>query len=139
MKKLNDDELKELVDVYAFNKSELDNQKNLCDKLNKDIKDAMASLDVDKLEGTDVVANLVIQNREAIDEDKLLDILKANWYETHGSMDCPYIKTRYYVDMDELEKAIYHGDLDKDTLIKLDTCKSVTKVKTLRINKKKGD
>lgn len=124
--------LEELVVRYALNKNELDSYKKICDKENAEIKARMAELDMDEVIAGDYVAKLTIQKRESMDEDMLLEILRNNNYTN-------VIRTKEYVDMDLLEREIYNGNVDKDTLVAMQKCKSVKEVPTLKIVKAKKE
>ena len=125
--------LEELVVRYALNKNELDSYKKICDRENAEIKARMAELDMNEVLAGDYVAKLTIQKRETMDEDMLLEVLRNNNYTN-------VIRTKEYVDMDLLEREIYNGNVDKDTLVAMQKCKSVKEVPTLKIVKaKKGD
>ena len=124
--------LEELVVRYALNKNELDSYKKICDKENAEIKARMAELDMDEVIAGDYVAKLTIQKRESMDEDMLLEVLRNNNYTN-------VIRTKEYVDMDLLEREIYNGNVDKDTLVAMQKCKSVKEVPTLKIVKAKKE
>lgn len=124
--------LEELVVTYALNKNELDSYKKICDKENAEIKAKMSELDMDEVIAGDYVAKLTIQKRESMDEDMALEILRNNDYTN-------VIRTKEYVDMDLLEREIYNGNIDSDTLVALLKCKSVKEVPTLKIVKAKKE
>lgn len=124
--------LEELVVRYALNKNELDSYKKICDKENAEIKARMTELDMNEVLAGDYVAKLTIQKRESMDEDMLLEILRNNNYTN-------VIRTKEYVDMDLLEREIYNGNVDKDTLVAMQKCKSVKEVPTLKIVKAKKE
>lgn len=124
--------LEELVVRYALNKNELDSYKKICDKENAEIKARMAELDMNEVLAGDYVAKLTIQKRETMDEDMLLEVLRNNNYTN-------VIRTKEYIDMDLLEREIYNGNVDKDTLVAMQKCKSVKEVPTLKITKAKKE
>lgn len=124
--------LEELVVRYALNKNELDSYKKICDRENAEIKARMTELDMNEVLAGDYVAKLTIQKRESMDEDMLLEILRNNDYTN-------VIRTKEYVDMDLLEREIYNGNVDKDTLVAMQKCKSVKEVPTLKIVKAKKE
>lgn len=124
--------LEELVVRYALNKNELDSYKKICDKENAEIKARMTELDMNEVLAGDYVAKLTIQKRESMDEDMALEILRNNDYTN-------VIRTKEYVDMDLLEREIYNGNIDSDTLVAMQKCKSVKEVPTLKIVKAKKE
>ena len=77
-------------------------------------------------------AHCIISNRETINEDMVLEILRA----VDPNLGC--IKTKEYIDFDALERAIYNDQLDKDIIMKMDKARDSKEVVTLKITKKKG-
>lgn len=123
-------DLNVLVPSYYDNKQNLDFYKKQCDAENAQIKELMAKQKIKDFEVDGITAKYVIQNKESMDEERLLVLLKERGYEN-------VIRTKEYVDMDLLEDALYHDTIDKDTIIEMDKCKSVKEVIQLRISKKK--
>ena len=118
-----------LIPQYAENKGLLDDYKKICDEENKQIKELMeeGSYEVGGWKATKSVTT-----RDSMNEEKLLDVLKKS-----GFTQTSIIKTKEYVDMDELESAIYNGLIEKDVLMKIDKCRESKEVVTLRISKVK--
>ena len=123
-------ELKELILIYYDNKQNLDFYKKECDAGNAEIKKLMAEQKIKDYEVDGIVAKYVIQNKESMNEEALLKLLKEKGYTN-------VIKTKEYVDMDALENALYHDEIDKDTVVEMDKCKEVKEVIQLRVSKKK--
>jgi len=119
-----------VVPRYYEHKTELDFYKKQCDAENAEIKEAMKEQNIKDFEVDGVVAKYVIQNKETMNEDKLLQVLKNAGYTE-------LIKTREYVDMDALENALYHSNIDNDTILEMDKCREVKEVIQLRVSKKK--
>lgn len=126
------EQLKRLIDTYALNKNKLESYKKICDDENKEIKARMEELEVTKAQTEYYTATVSVQNRETMDEDKLLDVLKENGYADL------VVRTKEYVDMDLLENAMYHEQIDADTLAAMQKCKQTKAVKVLKVvaNKK---
>lgn len=131
-------ELESLIKQYAMNKTELDSYKKLCDAESADIKQLMTSDMTLKKEGEDkwiaevdgIIATVSLKKRETMNEERLLDIIKG--------LNIPgLIKTKEYVDMDELESAIYHGQLNTDDLMHIDECRETKISQELRLSKSK--
>ena len=118
-----------LIPQYAENKSLLDDYKKICDEENKQIKDMMEE---GSYEAGGWKATKSVTTRDSMNEDKLLDVLKKA-----GFTQTSIIKTKEYVDMDELESAIYNGLIEKDILLEIDKCRESKEVVTLRISKVK--
>jgi len=57
-----------------------------------------------------------VSYRTTIDEEKMLNVLKTDWAERYGSMECPYIKRVEVVDMEALEAVIYAGELSDEVM-----------------------
>jgi len=123
-------ELEKLIPVYYDNKQNLDFYKKECDAGNAEIKKLMAEQNIKDYEVDGIVAKYVIQNKESMNEEALLKLLKEKGYTN-------VIKTKEYVDMDALENALYHDEIDKDTVVEMDKCKEVKEVIQLRVSKKK--
>lgn len=116
-----------LIPAYAKNKAMLDDYKKICDDENKQIKELM---DEGSYETNGWKATKSIQHRETMNEDKLLDLLRKA-----GFSQSSIIKTKEYVDMDELESAIYKGLIEKDILLEIDKCRESKEVITLKVTK----
>lgn len=129
--------LEQLVLEYANNKSVADRYKKLADKLNTEIKSIMESRNLTDVTAGDYTVKYVVQNRETMDEDKLISIID----DAPGisQLRSTIIKTKEYVDFDALENAIYHGDIPQEVVQAMNRAREVRKIVTLRINKKKGE
>ena len=131
MEENNDERLLNVtIETFFEDKQKLDMYKKATDEGNKEIKELMNKLNRNQFEtDSGLIAKMSIQQRESFDEDKLLEKLK----ELNGFTA---IKTKEYVDMDELENLIYNGHLDAS---QLSNCKIVKEVVTLKVSKKKGN
>ena len=123
-------DLKELVLLYAHTKAEMDDYKKLCDKHNKEIKKLMSEQNLNKFEADEYTANYQVQKRETMNEDMLLQI--AHSYNLNN-----IIKTKEYIDFDELESAIYKGDISPDILAEMNKAREIKEVEVLKITKAK--
>lgn len=121
-------ELDTLIPQYALNKQELDCYKKICDQENAQIKDIMRDFAVQKYEADGYKASYTVSKRETMNEDILLEI--AHKY----NLDC-VIKTKEYIDFDELENQIYNGAITEDILMQMDKAKEIKEVVTLRVTK----
>lgn len=133
------DDLKTLIPEYGQNKSKLDEMDKVCKSQNASIKLIMADNQMDSMTVDGWKATYSIQERTSLDEDALLEVLKKDWVERNGSMECPYIKKKEYVDMDALEDAMYNQEVSEDLIVKMKSCETVKKVETLRIAKTKEE
>ena len=131
--------LDKLIPQYAVNKSELDNYKKICDKDNAQIKAIMGELALSWYKTDDYKISRIIQKREKLNEDILLDLFIQDTDLKDIAGRYNIIKLKEYIDMDALEKAIYNGGLSDGDLLKLNKAKETKEVITLRLSKIKGD
>lgn len=124
--------LKELIKQYALNKYELDAYDKLCKQENAEIKTIMEELGTSEVDVDNYVAKRVVQKRENMNEEMLLNI--AHLY---GIPEI--VKTKEYIDYDALENAIYTGKLSKEIILEINKARETKEVVTLRITKKKGE
>lgn len=129
--------LEDLIVRYGDNKTKFDALKKVVDKENNELKQAMIDSNCTEAEGGNYKVSYIVQKRESMNEDMLLNILWKTWTKEHGSEACPWVKMKYEVDMDALENALYHNEFDEDTLAEIAKCKEVKEVPTLRIKVKK--
>ena len=129
--------LDDLIRSYGRNNANLKEVKAVVDADNAKIKAIMREREIKDYQVDDWKAVYSVQRRESMNEDKLLDVLKKNWTAHNGSTQCPYIKTKEYIDFDILEDAIYRNELSNEVLMEMDTCKEVKEVETLKVSKVK--
>ena len=129
--------LEKYVSEYGEKKDVYDVEKKLIDKLNNDIKEIMTKYNLEDCESGDYTVTCTVSEEETMNEDRLLEIIKSVIWAGKGSMECPFIKRVEHVDFDELEKAIYNGDLSKEQLLEIGKCKQVKQKTVLRLKKKK--
>lgn len=120
--------LNSTIECFYEDKQQLDNYKKSTDEYNKEIKKLMNELNKTEFETDNgLIAKINVQNRESFNEDKLIEKLK----ELDGTSA---IKTKEYVDMDELEDLIYNGQIDASELT---PCKVSKEVITLKVSERK--
>lgn len=129
--------LKNLIPVYGQNKSQMDDFKKVVEADNKEIKSICKVLSVENMEVEGYKMSYKVIDKHNVNEDKVLEIVKKWWAKKNGSMECPYIKTREYLDNDALQDAIYNGEIDKQTLLKIRECDEVKKEERLTVSKAK--
>lgn len=61
-------------------------------------------------------------------EDKMIDFVKSTGIEG-------IVKTKEYIDTDELEKALYNEIFTEEQLLELSKCINKKEIKTLRVKK----
>jgi hypothetical protein len=116
---------------YAADKAELDKLDKRCKKVNATIKELMFDLGISEESYNGYRCVRSVQQRESLDEEKLIKMLKRYAPDT----EC--IKKKEYVDMDVLENEIYHGLLSDDAMIALDECRNMKEVVVLTVKKEK--
>ena len=129
--------LDELVADYGKLDTQVKALKKLQDTGKEEIKTRLTALSLDSYSAGGFVVKKIVSQRESFDEEKALVILKHDWVTNHGSEVCPYIKTKQYLDMAELENAIYNKNITPDILKELDGCREVTPVITLKCSAEK--
>lgn len=124
--------LEELVPLYGEKNTE-------CNALKKEVADLNATLKTAikdaKQQNKDIKIDgwkctLTVAEDVKVNEDRLLLVLK-----TYG---VPAVRTREYIDFDELERLIYAGSISQDVLLEMDACNDKTLKETLRCTKQKG-
>ena len=131
-------------DDLIIHYGELDTKiKTLTKELESDkvtIKNQLLAANVDTYIAGNYKVVRQVSYRTKVDEDKMLKVLKKDWENRYGDQDCPYIKTKEYVDMDQLESVLYAGELPKEVLTELNNCQEKTEVVALKCSKvKKGE
>lgn len=128
-----------LIPQYAENKSMFDDYKKICDDENKQIKELM---DTDTYEVNGYKATKSVSSRDSLNEDKLINNLDEElrgYFEENN-----IIRTKEYIDTDNLESLIYglknKKDIESkkllnDLLVLLDNCTDRKEVVTLRVSK----
>ena len=122
--------LNELIPRYAVNKAELDSYKKICEDENKQIKELMQQEKLEDWTIGAVTAKCIVQRRESMNEDILLEI--AHKYKLRT-----IIKTKEYIDYDALENMLYQGNVSAAIVAEMDKAKEVNDVVTLRLTRKK--
>ena len=131
-------ELNNLILSYGNHDVEFKQLKKVCDSEKESLKNIMGEMGSEKESYGGFTITRTVSERENFNEQQALAILKQNWYENHGSEPCPFVKTVEVLDSDALESAMYNGELDNNTILKLDECRNVTEVITLKCSKIKG-
>lgn len=122
--------LDELIPLYAENKADLDVYDKLCKNQNALIKQYMEELGETEHTAGGYVVKYTVSERESINEDRLLEILKK-----HNVKDV--IKTKEYVDMDALESYLYNVMMSDEMAADMASCREVKEVVQLRLSKEK--
>ena len=120
--------LDDLISSYAFNKTELDGYKKICDKENAQIKQIMLDSKLSEYLTDTYKVMCIVSKRESMNEETLLNIA-----HTYGIPEI--VKTKEYIDFDALEKAIYDGKISEEIVLEMDKAKEVKEVVTLKLSK----
>ena len=124
---MNSEELSNLIDEYGTKKAEFDAVKKNSDLIKQGIEATGEKTFETKL----FKATRYTTTSTDVDEAAWIRILKE-----HG-FDAP-IKTKEYIDTDELEKLIYDGQIPSDVLLELDKYKTDKVSVSLKITGKKS-
>lgn len=125
-------DLSTLIDSYKNSKDNENKYKKLSKDLGDQIKSEFESRKIDKFASDKYVATVSITQKESINQDRAIIILKDNL--SNDQLD-QVIKTKEYIDEDALEKLIYNGEVQADLLTTaIEKGKPTT---TLRIKDKK--
>lgn len=111
IKKLDETEFLHAAEQYATLKDEVKAQNETITELSDSIKLYMTVNEINEFVGTNTI--LTLRNTET---DKYNEVLLLQYLKEGGFSNC--IKTKEYVDMNELEKHIYAGVLDEQVLKK---------------------
>lgn len=127
----NKPDISKIIDDYKESKDEENRLHKINDETCKNIKSYMQMLGVNTANGSEYTANLSITQKESLNNDLAIEILKSNLDEETVRT---VIKSKEYIDEDALEKLVYAGLFD---ITKLAKAKIVKNVSTLRITKRK--
>lgn len=130
MTKSNKAKLNGLAENYGKNKTKLDALKKEVDADNEAIKSIMAKEGLEEYEHAGWSLKYGVQRREKLNEEGLLEFIKKNC-----PADClpMIVRTKEYIDMDNLESAIFKGLIDEKTAAKMDKYVEVQEVPTLKV------
>ena len=131
--------LENLIPQYASNKSELEYYKKISDAENSQIKRIMTELDLEDYITEDYKVVKSIQHRQKLNEDILLDMFLMDTTLNAIAKKYGIIKTKSYVDVDVLEKAIYDGGFTDAELLTLNAAMESKEIVTLRVSKIKRE
>ena len=124
---MSDQELSKLIDEYATRKAEFEAVKGYSDK----IKEGINATGNGTFETELFKATRYTTTSETVDEAAWLRILKEHGFTTP-------IKTKEYIDTDELERLVYDGQIPKDVLLELNEYKTEKVSVGLKITRKKN-
>ena len=125
--------LTELIPLYGKQNTECNALKKTVAELNAKLKECIKN---NKKSNTDIIidgwkCSLTIEDKKVMNEERLLEFCKKH------KLDC--IKTKEYVDSDELEKLMYAGKLSQKVIVEMDKCNDIQTKETLRCIKVKGE
>lgn len=129
-------ELDELIPQFAEHKEQEGQLKKMCDSENAQIKQLMADGNLKKYVAGGYQVNYIESNREKLNEDRLLELLKKKFTKKQLK-DMKIIKTVEQVDENALENAIYNNLVGADFVNEMASCKESTTVISLKLTKAK--
>ena len=124
-------DLSKTIDEYKESKDKENSLKKINNELSENIKSYMHEHNMTTADTDNYTATLSRKDSESLNEDLAIEIIKEN---LGGALLSSVIKTKEYIDEDDLEKLVYNGDFDVN---KLARAKIVKPTFTLRITKKK--
>jgi len=119
------DKLDRLIPLFYVNDKEAKQYIEVSEGYKKEIKQLMLDGSIEEFPCGDLRATCKISTREDFNQDRLLAKIKQLGVQG-------IIKTVEVVDMDALENALYHGQLNAAELV---TCRESKEVVTLRVSK----
>jgi len=125
--------LEELVTSYGGHNAEAKALKKVCDTENAEIKRLMVADKLTNFTAGGYTAKYSVSKQESLNEDKALEILKKDWSSRNGDTECPYIRTKEYIDMDVLESVLYKGELPQGVVADLNNCRITKEIPKLTI------
>ena len=131
------DGIDEVVARYGKTDAEIKELKKANDADKEHIKKVLEEQGESSWTAGGYTVQRVESTKETMNESKLLPLLKFDWRDRQGERECPYIKTREYIDMDALEVAIYAGEIPVSVLKQMDSCRETTTTVALRCKKVK--
>lgn len=117
---------KELIKSYYELNEQKKKYESSVKKLNVEIKDYMSEHDLEIFNFEDYSVKRSVSERVKFNEDLLVQLIREMGRED-------LIKTKEYVDLDELEREIYRESIDAS---KLAPSQEITEVVTLNVKKK---
>ena len=123
--------LNELVPLYGEKNTACNALKKEVADLNSNLKKVIKAFDK---QNEDIIIDgwkckLTVTEDSVLNEARLIEFAKQH--------NIDIIRQKEYIDFDALESLIYHGEIAKEVLIEMDSCKDDTTKETLRINKVK--
>lgn len=126
--------LTDLVQSYGEHDSQAKDLKKICDEEKDLIKKELKQADFKNFSSDDFKVSYQVSERVTLDTEKMAEYLQEYW-NTKESSPCPYLKTIVVLNEDTLETALYKGELPDEVLEKLNSCRSVKTVETLKCSR----
>lgn len=125
--------LEKIIDEYQVDNTKKQELEKELKSKNTFIKSKLSELGEDLYETSKSKATITYQNRVSMDDDKCIEILKANCKAKDLKA---VIKTKEYVDYEALESLIYNGGIAAEKLEEAQTTKVITTLTVKPIKKK---
>lgn len=125
--------LEELIPLYGEQNTQCNALKKVVADLNSKIKETIKKANK---ANQDIVidgwtCNLEIKDDSDFNEARLIEFCKLHKIDV--------VRTKEYIDGAELERLIYNGLIEKDTLLEMDKCKDKKDKETLRCKRVKKE
>ena len=132
MNKIEENNLRATIDDLDLEKKEKTKLEGAIKSKSEFIKKKFKELDITEYSTDDTRAYIQYSNKIDMDEDKVIEILKGYLSETGLKK---VIKTKEYVDYEELETLIYNGVIPAEKLEPAQTVKTTVSLYTKVIKK----
>ena len=110
------------IKSYFKQKKELDKQQRSVLQLSKEIKEYLTEENLSEYDSEDLTVTITEINKDVLDEESLIPVLKKSFPSA--------VKSKEYVDMDELENLVYTRQISPDFIQSF----IVHKEPTIRLN-----
>jgi hypothetical protein len=128
--------LEKIIDQYQVDNTKKQELEKELKSKNSFIKAKLADLGEDLYETSKSKATITYQNRVSMDDEKVIEILKANCKAKDLKS---VIKTKEYVDYEALESLIYNGGIAAEKLEEAQTTKVITTLTVKPLKKKEEE
>lgn len=130
--------LDELVDSFSRHDREIKAIKKVYEEEKGQLKQYFAKTDDSEYSYGGYTVKYSTYETEKVNEEIMLGILKEYWNSTGSTESCPFIKTKEYVDTDELERWLYAEKIPQDIVIDLNKAITTTTVEKITCTKTKS-
>lgn len=130
MNKLSE-EFENLIIEFGNNKTASDELKKTAESQKNEIKKIMLADKLTTASAGTYKVTLSTYQDQSMDVDKLIEVLKKH------DLARGIVKTKEYVDMDNLEQVLYYGNIKDEVLLDIDSCRKTKDITKLILSKTK--